>query len=141
MLKLLRKRFARDQRGAALVEFAMIAPIFALGIVLIGDASSLIMRYFDMRAAVSSASQYVMLGGADTGVAQQVVQTAWTTRSQGSTMSATHSCLCGAQTNACNTLCPDQSVPQSYYTIQASSNFQGALLSFPMSAQQVVRVR
>lgn len=141
MLKLFRRRFARDQKGAALVEFALIAPIFALGIVLIGDGASLVMRYFDMRAAVSSGAQYLMLGGSEVGVTRQVVLQSWTTAAQGSTASATKQCLCASVANACNTLCPDQTVPQTYYTIQADSSFQGALLSLPLSAQQVIRVR
>ena len=141
MLKLIRRRFARDQRGAALVEFAMIAPIFALGVVLIGDTATLVSRYFDMRAAVSSGSQYVMLGGTEVGVARQVATQSWTSQAQGSTVTATKACICGTTANACNVLCPDQSVPQAYYTIQADSTFQGALISTPLTAQQVVRVR
>ena len=141
MLKQLRSRFSRDQRGAALVEFAMIAPILALGIVLTGDTATLVSRYFDMRAAVSSGSQYVMLGGTEVTVARQVATQSWTSQAQGSTVDASKACLCSGTTNACNALCPDQSVPQTYYTIQAASSFQGTLISMPLSAQQVVRVR
>jgi Flp pilus assembly protein TadG len=141
MANLFRRRFGADQRGAAVVEFAMIAPIFALGVVMIGDGATLIMRYFDMRAAVSSAGQYVMVGGSEVTVARQVALSAWTTQAPGSTVSVSNSCLCASAPNACNALCPDQSVPLSYTTVQATSSYQGALISMPLSAQQVIRVR
>ena len=135
------RHFASDQRGGTAVEFALVAPIFALAVVIIGDGASLVLHYYDMRAAVSTAAQYVMVGGSDTSTVRSVAISAWTTKPDGGDVSVTSACLCGAATNACNTLCPDQSVPLSYTTISATSSFSGTLISQALSAQQVVRVR
>jgi Flp pilus assembly protein TadG len=136
-----RKRFQSDERGAAVVEFALVAPIFALAVVIIGDGASLVLHYYDMRAAVSTAAQYVMVGGSDTSSIRSVAISSWTTRPDSGDVSVSSACLCGASTNACNTLCADQSVPRSYTTISATSSFSGTLISQALSAQQVVRVR
>jgi Flp pilus assembly protein TadG len=136
-----RKRLASDERGTAAVEFALVAPVFALALVIIGDGASLVLHYYDMRAAVSSAAQYVMVGGNDTSAIRAVAISAWTTKPDAGNVTVSSACLCGAATNACNTLCPDQSVPRSYTTVQATSSFTGTLISQSLSATQVVRVR
>jgi Flp pilus assembly protein TadG len=135
------RHFASDQRGGTAVEFALVAPIFALALAIIGDGATLVLRYYDMRAAVSSAAQYVMLGGSSTSAISAVATSAWTIHPQGGSIIVSNACLCGATTSACNVLCADQSVPKSYTTIRASSQFTGSLISQSLSAQQVVRVR
>ena len=135
------KRFEADQRGAALVEFAFVAPVLAAAVVMIGDGANLILHYYDMRAAVTSAAQYVMVGGSSLSTAQSIGLSAWTTRDPSGAMTVTNACLCSATVSVCNQLCPDQSVPLSYTTVQANSTYSGALLSQALSVQQVVRVR
>jgi Flp pilus assembly protein TadG len=133
--------FVVDERGASAVEFGLAAPILAFAVLIIGDGANLVLHYYDMRAAVSSAAQYAMVGGTDPNAISSVALSAWTTRAPSGLVTVSNACLCAAASNACNSLCPDQSVPLSFTTIQATSSFSGALISQTMSAQQVVRVR
>jgi|WetSurMetagenome_2_1015567.scaffolds.fasta_scaffold81696_2 Flp pilus assembly protein TadG len=136
--------FASDARGLAGVEFALIAPVLAVMILIISDGALYLLRNHDMRAAVSSAAQYVMQTGtnADMSTAQSVALAAWTSKPVGATVAASNACLCGATASACSTLCSDNSVPQSFTTISASSTYTGAILKTQtLTASEVVRVR
>jgi Flp pilus assembly protein TadG len=141
-MRRLKSLFRADERGGAAVEFALVAPVFALAVVLIGDYANLVLRYYDMRAAVTSAAQYIMQAGTSgtLSTAQSVATSAWSTRNGGS-VTVTNACLCGSTATACNVLCADQSVPKSYTTISASSSYSGTIISQSLSASQVVRVR
>jgi Flp pilus assembly protein TadG len=138
-----RLSFTSDQRGLAGVEFALIAPALAIVFLIIADGGLFMLRNHDMRAAVSSAAQYVMQNGtnADLSAAQSIALSAWSSKANGSTVTVSNACLCGASSSACNVLCADQSVPLSYTTIQAASTFSGLILSQNLSASEVVRVR
>ena len=139
-----RPSFASDARGLAGVEFAMVAPVFAISILIISDGALYLLRNHDMRAAVSSAAQYVMQTGTNASVttAQSIALSAWNTKNGGSAVTVSNACLCGTTASACNTLCSDQSVPESFTTISATSPYSGVLLGQKtLSASEVVRVR
>lgn len=59
--------FTRDDRGVSAVEFALIAPIFALMTVGVVDFGGMISTKLDLDASVSTAAAYAQMKAADVG--------------------------------------------------------------------------
>lgn len=130
-----------DSSGAAAVEFAFAATILGAALVGLGDIANLTYHYTDMRSAVGSGAQYVMAGGRNLSSVKAVVQAAWNTSNGSSNVTVTNACTCAGASSPCTSLCPDNSVPQSFTQIQATVTYQGLVLQQPISVQTVVRTR
>jgi Flp pilus assembly protein TadG len=143
IVRLLRRPIAclRDRKGAALVEFGLIAPVLAAVVLGVINGATLLLAYNSMHTAVTGGAQYVMSGGQDLPTVQEVTLTAWSHHSSQASVTATKACLCGTVTSDCNTLCTDQSVPQAFINISASDTYTGPAGTVPISATQTVRVR
>ncbi|MDQ0466492.1 Flp pilus assembly protein TadG [Caulobacter ginsengisoli] len=136
------RRLSADQRGAAMVEFGLIAPILALVVLGIVQGGTMLGKYNAMRTGISNGAQYVMGGGTDLATARLIAQEAWPSRGATATIAASKVCRCGGTVADCSLLCAsDQSVPQAFVTISATDIFNDGVVNHSVSAQQVVRVR
>jgi len=133
--------FARNRRGIAAVEFALIAPILIFAVVAINDCAQLILRQNDMHSGVGAAAEYVMRGGSDLPTAQTIGLSAWPSHSSTASMIAAKACYCGTAGSSCTSLCADQSVPSAYVTITANDSYQGWYATTQISTSQRVLVR
>lgn len=133
--------FKRCDRGAAIVEFALVAPILLAVIAGISDGASYLLRQNAMHSSVSSSAQYIMSGGSDLSTARQIGLSSWDGRSEHADVTASKDCVCVATPASCSTLCGDQTVPQAYVKIAATDTFDGWYGETTLSAEQDVRIR
>src|SRR3569623_1025218 len=135
------RRLAADDRGAALVEFGLIAPLLALTVLGIVQGGTMLGKYNAMRTGISSGAQYVMGGGSDLATARLITQEAWPARSTAATIDASKVCRCGGAVADCSLLCADNSVPQAFIVITTTDTFSDSITNHAVSARQEVRVR
>ncbi|QUD89386.1 TadE/TadG family type IV pilus assembly protein [Phenylobacterium montanum] len=131
----------RDEKGAALVEFGLIAPVIAVIVLGVINGATLMLAYNAMRTGVTAGAQYVMSGGQDLPTVQTVAMSAWSGHSSSASVTATKMCLCGSSSSDCSVLCPDQSVPQAFITVSASETYSGPSGTQPIATQEQVRIR
>jgi uncharacterized membrane protein len=134
-------RFAREKRGAAIVEFALVTPILLGVLAAVDDLSAVTMKEKAMRSSVSSAAQYVMRGGSDLGVARNIVLSSWTPETDDATVSAVKQCYCASVSATCSEACPDASIPLAYVKVSIVQPYDGWYTDTSIVAQQEVRVR
>lgn len=135
------RSFLRDDRGAAAVEFGLVAPLLVAVLVTTGALSGLVLAYNKMRQAVSSGGQYAMtVGPDDTTAVRDVVLAAWDDKPAGGAVSVVKACLCGTAVHSCTTNCDDGDYPQKVVTISATMTYAGlGGGSQAISASQKVR--
>jgi len=135
------RRFSRDSRGAAAVEFAFIATVLMGALVLVVDGWALASGFLDMRAGLRAGSRYYMTGGTSDSASREVVLVAWRDRPGDSVVEVSRSCRCGEAATQCGTLCPDRRPPATYVQLTATTETDGLLMSPRFRESQVVRVR
>jgi hypothetical protein len=133
--------FWSDRRGTSAVEFAFVAPVLVALAVGSMEGGLLTHRYYDMEAAVASGAQYVMRGGSDMSVAQAVILSGWTTKSDNAQVKLTQSCRCASTAAACGGLCPDLTSPHGFISIAASETYSGLFITHDLAASETIRVR
>jgi Flp pilus assembly protein TadG len=134
--------FVRDQRGAAAIEFGLIAPIMTAVLITTATMGGLVMAYNKMSQGVSGGAQYAMtVGAGDTAAIKDVVLKAWDDKPANGAVTVQQVCLCGTTVSACNVNCVDTGdYPEKVTTINASmsyADFAGG--SHAISTQQKVR--
>ena len=134
-------RFAADRRAASALELALIAPVLAVLVLGIAELGNIAFQRTEMHGAMRSGVQYALNGGRDLEVARDIVMRSWSTRPPDGKVEATRFCLCSNVQNACNSPCPDDSVPEAYIQLRASATLGGYTLNYGHSAHDVVRVR
>jgi Flp pilus assembly protein TadG len=127
--------------GNAAMEFGLILPIFTTIVITIADVSSIAVGTGEMQTAVRAAVQYIMNGGTDTSTAQTVATNAWNNEPNGGTVNVSEACYCSGTSHACNTLCSDNSTPQTYYTVTATGTLGGSIISEPQTVSETVRIK
>lgn len=135
------RRLIADRRGAAAVEFAVIAPLLGaivIGLMVAWEPATAMLR---MRAAVHAGAAYVRNGGTDDAQTYRVVQEAWERKPADADVAISRACLCGDVAQACTTVCADQTPPSVYVTIAATSSDASLAFGKTMARSEVVRVR
>jgi Flp pilus assembly protein TadG len=135
------RNFARNNSGVAAVEFAFIAPVLAAAMVLTLDVGRMILDRTDMQSAVRAGAQYLMNGGQDLSYAQDLVMAAWQKRPEGGYVVSERFCMCGELVHACNDLCGDASIPDSYVRLEAIATLEGLITDHEQGTEEVVRIR
>ncbi|HWU49459.1 MAG TPA: TadE/TadG family type IV pilus assembly protein [Asticcacaulis sp.] len=130
-----------DERGAAIVEFAFVAPLLLLVLAGVIDGAQLLMKQNAMHNGVMSAAQYIMRGGADLNTARAIGYAAWSGHSSSAAVDAQKACYCGGAAGDCSTLCADGSVPEAAVTISATDTAPSWFAPTYISARQQIRVR
>lgn len=130
-----------DQSGAAILEFALVAPVLLLVLVGIINGASLLVKQNAMHNGVMTAAQYIMRGGNDLGTARTIGYSAWSGHSSSATVNADKTCYCGGSAGDCSKLCTDGSVPDAAVIITAKDTVQILFTPTSISTQQQIRVR
>ena len=142
------RKFFRDECGVGAIEFAFIAPMLA--IVLLGTMSG--WAYYQqnnyMRDGVEVAGKYFLQGGTSETVGLEIAEAAWTGKPDDGTVSLNKTCECGGVAASCSGVCSDSSIPQTYWTIEASSYYTDPFFidpifpnGLPLYEREVIRVR
>lgn len=131
----------RDQRGAAAVELAIIAPVLA-GLALVsleiwqtGAAQQ------KAAAALDVATDYYMNGGLDDATAVQAALDGWLDRPEGATVTSARLARCGDAPADPTQVCGDGRMAAIYVALEADSTREGAIYSARVRATRTVRVR
>jgi Flp pilus assembly protein TadG len=135
------RRLGPARQGAAAVEFAFIAPVLsvlAIGVIQYGGA---VIANQQLHNGLAAGGVYIMRGGTDAAAAQAVAYGAWPNKPSDAAVTATKACTCAGAGADCNSLCPDQSYPQAYWTFAGTGTYQGPFGNSALSATQVVRTR
>jgi Flp pilus assembly protein TadG len=135
------QRFAAADKGAAMVEFALVAPFLAALIVGVAQYGGMLIAYQKMHNGVESGAVYVMRGGSGVSTIHDVALNAWTTAPADATISVNQACSCSSVVSACTSLCADGSYPQAYTTIGGSATYAGPFSNQAMSTSQTVRTQ
>jgi Flp pilus assembly pilin Flp len=135
------RQFGADQRGVSAVEFGLIAPILAMLVLGVAELGHVTYQRTDMHSAVRSGAQYVLNGGRDVDIAQEIVERSWSSMPDDGEVEATRFCLCGASQHACNTPCSDNSVPEAFIQLRATATLGGIAYNYGHSADDAVRIR
>ena len=103
MLRKLLKRFRCDQRGVAAVEFALVAPLFALLGVGTADIGFAANARMDMDQSLRSAAQMSLSADIKDAVQlRKALQQAFSGQSPAPTVTATSTCECPGSTSSVN---------------------------------------
>jgi Flp pilus assembly protein TadG len=142
------RKFLRNESGVGAIEFALIAPMLA--IVLLGIMSG--WAYYQqnnyMRDGVEVAGKYFLQGGTNEDVALTIAEAAWSGKPADGTVALNKTCICAGAAASCSGVCSDSSIPETYWTIEASSYYTDPFFSdsiFPngtlLYEREVIRVR
>jgi Flp pilus assembly protein TadG len=135
------RRFSADRRGTAAIEFAFVAPAMLAGLLVMTDLAKMVVDRTNMQAAARAGAQYMMNGGRDLEQARNIVTVAWSAKPQDGEVVAEHYCMCGNAVHACNALCTDQSIPESYGRVRLAGTLVGLWSDFEQRTDETVRVR
>jgi Flp pilus assembly protein TadG len=133
-------RMAKDSRGLAAIEFALISPVLVGIVLLLADVAGFVALNSGMKYGVRTGVQYIMNGGTDSAATTAVVNQAWTNKPSNATVSVTTTCVCASTPVTCGTTCSGGGTPQTLKTIAATAPFSGFLLSLSATASETVRV-
>jgi Flp pilus assembly protein TadG len=142
------RTFFRNEDGTGAIEFALIAPLLA--IVLLGTMSG--WAYYQqnnsMRDSVEVAGKYFLQGGTSADVGLTIAEAAWSGKPDDGTVSLNKTCICDGAAASCSGVCSDSSIPQTYWTIEASSYYTDPFFvdpifpnGLPLYEREVIRVR
>ena len=142
------RKFFRDEGGVGAIEFAIIAPMLA--IVLLGIMSG--WAYYQqngyMRDGLEVAGKYFLQGGTSQTTAASIATAAWSGKPADGTVAVTKTCICAGAAASCSGVCADGNVPETHWTIEASSVFNDPFFVNPifpdglaLYEREVVRVR
>ena len=140
-MRALLRRFRTADKGAALVEFAIVVPILSAFVIGIVQYGGMVIAYNQMHDAVSSGAIYVMRGGSDATAIKAVTVESWPNPPGDANVNVNQACSCAGVTQTCSALCADGSFPQSFTTISATGTYAGLWDSSSMSSTQVVRTQ
>jgi Flp pilus assembly protein TadG len=141
MLIRLFRRLRQDNKGVAALEFGLIAPIMAAAFILTLDVSLHVVNRMRMESAVRAGLQYLMNNGRDLAQLENIVQLSWSSKPADADISAVRYCLCSDVAHVCDTLCADNSAPESYFTVNVVGTLDGFVIDSKLEANEVVRVR
>lgn len=135
------RQWLDDERGAAAVEFAFIAPVLAALMLGVFDLGRMTYDRTDLHSAVRSGAQYFMAGGDDVASAIQVIEESWSSRPEMSQVSVEKCCKCTGVDAPCGQLCDDGSVPDIVHELVATAYFSGLFGQYEVSVNEFVRTR
>ncbi|HEX4709450.1 hypothetical protein [Phenylobacterium sp.] len=135
------RAFAADRGGLAAMEFAFIAPIVAVMLVVGVDGWLRETHMSQIRTATQTGVRYYQTGGSDDTVAQTVSVAAWSGKPADGALNVVRSCMCGTTAVTCPGVCPGNNQSSVFLTLTASGTYSGLMHSHALSQSDVIRVR
>jgi|GEM_PF-1291333 len=113
-------RFLRNQKGAAAVEFALVAVSFVFLIPVAVDIATVINKSIILSSSVRAGVQYAISYPDDNTGITNVVRTASGFPAADVSVSITQFCQCAGASSSCGSICSSGAVANTYNTITAS---------------------
>lgn len=142
------RKFLQNEYGVGGVEFALVAPVFALTLLGIISGGTYYKTVSNMRDAIEVVGKYFLQGGTSEEMALAIAEAAWTGKPSDGTVTLNKTCVCGGVGASCGSVCSDKSIPETYWTIAATLSFKDALFIDPLLPdgvilleREVIRVR
>ena len=132
---------ASRARGAAGIEFALIASTLVLLLISLVDLGTLVSQRREMSSALRSGASYFMVGGVDLEEAKAAVSSSWRDMPAETTVDVVKTCYCSGTVHSCTANCTDGSLPESFHIITAATVFQGLLVETEHHVVETVRIR
>lgn len=141
MMRHFLKSWRRDARGVAAVEFAFIAPVIGVMIIMSYGVWEAAVRQQNLRSALKVGAEYYMNGGANDATARAVALAAWEDAPSNANVTTARICRCGSTVVDCTAMCSASAPPAIYVVLHASASDHSALFSPIIQADRVARVR
>lgn len=143
--------FVRDRKGAAAVEFALIAPLLAMMIILTVDLGMGIFSKMQVEDAAQAGAQYAIIHGFDSSAISSVVTNATSNSGISSSPAPVQFCGCpsaaGITAASCSGVCSTGNAPGTYVTVSAQGtystlvNYSIVPSSYTFNAQSTARLK
>ena len=140
-MKRLARTLKKDERGLAVMEFALILPILTALVLLGLDGWLRINQVSQMSSAVQAGSRYYQSGGADDVAAAQLALQAWNHPPSDAAVNTARSCTSGGVGASCSSLCAGNNLPNVYVTLTATGTFSDLMGNQALTETGTVRVR
>ncbi len=141
-LKKLLTRFGPRREGVAAVEFAIISVVLAGLVIGMMEGWQFAAAQNSAQNAAGAAAVYYMQGGVNDTAAHDFALASWQNKPVDATVAIQRNCDCAGTSWACSTLCSGGLLsPRIQISITAYANYQDGIVSAPVSATEVVRVR
>lgn len=138
---LLLKGFRASAHGVAATEFALVLPFLAAIAVSLPDVSQATVDVIEMQGAARASIQYAMTGGTDIAEAKTLGLAAWNNKPADANLTTGEQCVCAGAGATCGQLCPDNTNPETYFTVTASGHVGGDVVGFENSVTRSVRIQ
>lgn len=134
------RRFSRDRSGIAAVEFALVAPIFAVILVMGWSVWQGEVGAEQAKTALRAGAQYYTAGGSTDSAAQTIAQNAWTSAPSNASVTTSRACYCAGAAANCSGTCSTGQQRTVYVTLTATGNGQGMLANQLQTQTETIRV-
>lgn len=144
MLRKLMKRFRRNQRGVAAVEFALIAPLFALLGVCTADIGFAVAAKIDMDQSLRGAAQVAMANLHDDTQLQTALQQSFGGQTPVPTVTAASQCECssGGGATSCYAPCGGGNAPLVFVDMTMTKAYNAIILpDMTLTSKITIRLR
>ncbi len=145
------RNLARDVRGVAAIEFAIVAPMLVLAMVCTADLGLGIYRKMQVQNAAQAGAEYAIVHGYVSASITTAVSNATTFSGISGTPAPSQFCGCpsstGVTTTDCGGTCSGGSSPGTYVSVGAQATYTTILPypimpnSFTFNAQSTVRIQ
>lgn len=139
------RRLKGGEGGAAVVEFALVAPLLVLMVLGLVDFGMAVLEKSRLSSAARAGAQVAMSSPTDTAAIRAAVLAATSAPSAGLTVAVTTACECSDGTAvACDGLCASGTA-RTYVTVSVQETFAmlltypGISSPYPLAAQAIVR--
>lgn len=126
--------------GLAAVEFALLVPPFALGLLMMADIGLALFEKMRMTQALRTAAQLAITQAPDENQLTSAVRASLPSGWSAVTVSVSRACECASTPASCNALCPDNRPPSIFTTVAASKGYAPILVP-PFSIAAAIEVR
>lgn len=120
-------RLRRDTAGASAVEFAIVAPILCLGLLVVVDIGMAVTTRMELDRNVRAGAQAAISLNNDASAIAGIVRAA-AGSPRDLTVNVGRSCQCAGAASGCSALCASGEPPSVYFTIDAQRPQPGLIL-------------
>ena len=144
-------RAARDIKGVAAIEFAMIVPLLSLMVVSVADIGMAVHRKMQVEHAAQAGAEYAIVNGFDADAISSAVTSATDSTAISAQPRPVKFCGCatasGIDTLTCGAICPGGALAGTYTTVSAQATYSTIINytvvpdAYTYNAQSTVRLQ
>ncbi|MBR0801887.1 pilus assembly protein [Bradyrhizobium jicamae] len=147
----LRRRFGKDTRGVAAIEFGIMVPLLSLLVVSVTDIGLAVYRKMQVEGSSQAGVEYAIAHGYDSNAISTAVVAATNSNAISASPAPTKFCGCatasGVSTISCGTTCPGGKSAGTYTVVSAQGsystiiNYQIVPNSYVINTQSTARLQ